>query len=340
MKYFEKIYILFILLLLLGCEKSIVNEDDSVTVETESSVTSESKEVALSVSEAQGSTEGIIACVKGFIVAATHNNIGNADFSAPFEGSTALVLASRQSNGTASQFSKDELFPVCLTDAASGLREQYNLQAHPEYYNQYVYIKGTREAYMRLAGLKHVTNIEIDPSHVVSNDEQPDAIDDTANEQEEKEEEQEEEEEEEEQEEEAAEDSTETTSYLTVAEAIAATEGVTCTVQGYIVAALTRSKKNICFDYPDFNNYKTSIVLADKPYDSSKSVEEQYGESLYDQLLIVYLGDCKPTALKNELNLTDHEDNQNKLVQITGTIGFYYGMETLIKVTGYQFVNQ
>ena len=69
----------------------------------------------------------------------------NAEFSAPFTGNTALVLASKKSDGTAEQFTNDELFPVSLSDASKGIKDAYNLASNPQYHNQYVYIIGTRE---------------------------------------------------------------------------------------------------------------------------------------------------------------------------------------------------
>ena len=42
-----------------------------------------------------------------------------------------LAPASRQSNGTNTQFDKEELFPICLTDASKGIKEAYNLENNP-----------------------------------------------------------------------------------------------------------------------------------------------------------------------------------------------------------------
>ena len=66
--------------------------------------------------------------------------MSNAEFSAPFTGNTALVLASKKSDGTAEQFTNDELFPISLSDASKGIKDAYNLASNPQYHNQYVYI--------------------------------------------------------------------------------------------------------------------------------------------------------------------------------------------------------
>ena len=123
---------------------------------------------------------------------------------------------------------------------------------------------------------------------------------------------------------------------MTVAGAIDAPEQPQLTVKGYIVAAVKGNKENISFDYPGFNNYNTAIVLADKPYDSNKTVEAQFPTG-YQELLIVYLSDSKPAKLKDELNLVSHPENQNKFVQVTGRKGFALGIKLLLDITDYEW---
>ena len=144
MKRLYNLCFLIVCILFFGCEKSIVPESNNSSGISLVGISDNAKQTATPI------------CVKGFIVASTTKSMSNATYSSPFAGSTALVLASRQSNGTNTQFDKEELFPICLTDASKGIKETYNLESNPQYYNQYVFISGTRDTYLTLSGLKKV----------------------------------------------------------------------------------------------------------------------------------------------------------------------------------------
>lgn len=340
MKRLYNLYFLIVCILFVGCEKSIAPESDSGSGISLVGISDNAKQTALTIAEAQQQPTGTPICVKGFIVASTTKSISNATYSSPFAGSTALVLASRQSNGTNTQFDKEELFPICLTDASKGIKEAYNLESNPQYYNQYVFISGTRDTYLTLSGLKKVKAIEVDPHHVVTQDEQPDAVKEGESIDNSEEEGSEEEDvtygDEDEGEDIGDDNDQQTNGVMTVAEAIAAPEQSDMTVKGYIVAAVKGNKENISYDYPGFNNYNTAIVLADKPYDSNKTVEAQFPTG-YQELLIVYLSGSKPAKLKDELNLVSHPENQNKFIQVTGRKGFALGIKLLLDITDYEW---
>ena len=322
--------------LLTGCQKSIDEgtDDNGSSGNGDTGITNEAKANALTIAQAQQTANGTSVCIKGYIVAATERSINNVNFTAPFQGTSAIVLASRKSNGSKEQFSNNEIFPICLTDAAKNIRSYFNLQDNPQYWNQFVYITGTKDDYLSLHGLKKVKAIEIDPSHVVTPDEEPDddsgttdpdnpGVDpeddgpgdegntpDPTNP-----------------------DDTSTDDVLTIAEAITAPEHKTITIQGYVVAAVSGGKNYISFNYPNFDGYRTAIVLADKKFDENTT----FDTTGYTDLYIVYLADSS-SKIKNELNLPNHPDNQNRLVRITGKVGFYYGTKLLIKVDSYQWV--
>ena len=342
MKRLYNLCFLIVCILFFGCEKSIVPESNNSSGISLVGISDNAKQTALSIAEAQQQPTGTPICVKGFIVASTTKSMSNATYSSPFAGSTAIVLASRQSNGTNNQFDKEELFPICLTDASKGIKEAYNLESNPQYYNQYVFISGTRDTYLTLSGLKKVKAIEVDPHHVVTQDEQPDAVKEGESIDNPEEEGTEGDDvtygDENEGEEEGNDDGgmQPTSKVMTVAEAIAAPEQSNMTVKGYIVAAVKGKKENISYDYPGFNNYNTAIVLADKPYDSNKTVEAQFPTG-YQELLIVYLPDSKPAKLKDELNLVSHPENQNKFIQVTGRKGFALGIKLLLDITDYEW---
>jgi hypothetical protein len=341
MKRLYNLCFLIVCILFFGCEKSIVPESNNSSGISLVGISDNAKQTALSIAEAQQQPTGTPICVKGFIVASTTKSMSNATYSSPFAGSTALVLASRQSNGTNNQFDNEELFPICLTDASKGIKEAYNLESNPQYYNQYVFISGTRDTYLTLSGLKKVKAIEVDPHHVVTQDEQPDAVKEGESIDDSEEEGSEEEDvtygDEDEEEGEGTDEGTgNDDTVMTVAEAIAAPEQSNMTVKGYIVAAVKGKKENISFDYPGFNNYNTAIVLADKPYDSNKTAEVQFPTG-YQELLIVYLSDSKPAKLKDELNLVSHPENQNKFIQVTGRKGFALGIKLLLDINDYEW---
>ncbi|MCH5307235.1 MAG: hypothetical protein J1E37_04085 [Prevotella sp.] len=340
MKCAYPIFTLFILFFLASCEKSIVEEEGKGGSNPAAGVPAEDRQGALTIKEAQKVANGTTICVKGFIVAATQQSIGNADFASPFEGTSAIVLASRQSNTTDSQFTKDELFPICLTDASKGIREAYNLANNPQYWNCFAYISGTKDTYMSLDGLKKIKGIEIDLQHIVTKDEEPDSIeenteDNTGDETDGNGDEDDNDENNNNDEDSGNDnDQQQSDNVLTVAQAIAEPEQASLTVQGYIVAAMSGGKDYISFDYPEFNGYRTAIVLADQPYES----EGQFDTSNFTDLFIIYLADCKPSKIIGEINLVSHPDYQNKLVQITGRKGFYYGTKLLLEVSKYNII--
>ena len=340
MKRLYNLCFLIVCILFFGCEKSIVPESNNSSGISLVGISDNAKQTALSIAEAQQQPTGTPICVKGFIVASTTKSMSNATYSSPFAGSTAIVLASRQSNGTNNQFDKEELFPICLTDASKGIKEAYNLESNPQYYNQYVFISGTRDTYLTLSGLKKVKAIEVDPHHVITQDEQPDAVkegESIDNSEEEGTEGDDDIDGDNEEGEDIGDDNDQQTNgVMTVAGAIAAPEQSNMTVKGYIVAAVKGKKENISFDYPGFNNYNTAIVLADKPYDSNKTVEAQFPTG-YQELLIVYLSESKPAKLKDELNLVSHPENQNKFIQVTGRKGFALGIKLLLDINDYEW---
>ena len=340
MKRLYNLCFLIVCILFFGCEKSIVPESNNSSGISLVGISDNAKQTALSIAEAQQQPTGTPICVKGFIVASTTKSMSNATYSSPFAGSTAIVLASRQSNGTNNQFDKEELFPICLTDASKGIKEAYNLESNPQYYNQYVFISGTRDTYLTLSGLKKVKAIEVDPHHVVTQDEQPDAVkegESIDNSEEEGTEGDDDIDGDNEEGEDIGDDNDQQTNgVMTVAGAIAAPEQSNMTVKGYIVAAVKGKKENISYDYPGFNNYNTAIVLADKPFDSNKTVEAQFPTG-YQELLIVYLSESKPAKLKDELNLVSHPENQNKFIQVTGRKGFALGIKLLLDINDYEW---
>jgi len=163
MKIKYNIAILSCIILMSGCEKGISDEESGNGGNPTSGIPAELKQRALTIEEAQQVSNGTKdICVKGYIVASTRQSMGNATFKTPFEGNTAIVLASKKHHLKNPVPTTDKLFPICLTDGKKGLKEAFNLEDHPEYWNKYVFIVGEKNKYMSLDGLKKITAIEID----------------------------------------------------------------------------------------------------------------------------------------------------------------------------------
>lgn len=351
--------ILLLLALMTSCEKNIANDDNGKGATPPSGNTeidSDSKDYALTIAEAQAVEEGTQICVKGYIIASTQQSINNICFE-DFVGSTAIVLADKRVTGDENQvFYSDDVFPVCLTDASKGIRESFNLEKNPQYWNCYVYIYGTREKYMNLPGLKKVQSIEVDPNHIPEADETDDNNDDSGNT------------------DDSGndnptpdddnngeagnnqgdnsgsegdnggetipnEDDDKPSDFWTIAQAKAAPEYTTCTIEGYIVAAASNGEYPTFINYsfgPSFGINDTAILLADKPYDSSIAPEEQFDLLKFTDLFSVCVR--IPKEYRAELNLVSNPQNQNKRIRIKGRTKDYLGTRGFSEIQDYKWV--
>ncbi len=154
------------LALLCGCEKAVFEESTSTegTPETDNKYTINEDTAQidyLSVAEAQAAEIGQVICVKGYIVASCTRSMANADFMAPFDGSTAIILADIPVDLDDFIFVNDDLlFPVCLTDYKD-IRAALNLTDNPSLWNRQIFITGVKSSYMRLPGLKKILRYQI-----------------------------------------------------------------------------------------------------------------------------------------------------------------------------------
>ncbi len=98
-------------------------------------------------------------CVGGYIVASCTMSIKNIDYTYPFEGSTAIILAD-DTVGTDSIL-PTAIMPVCLTDWPQ-LRSVFNLVDNPGVHNKRAILTGTISKYMYRKGLKSVFSAMID----------------------------------------------------------------------------------------------------------------------------------------------------------------------------------
>ena len=92
------------------------------------------------------------AYVKGYIVGACSTNIKNADFEAPFEWSSAILLADK-----VDERDTDKMISIELK-SGSKIREQFNLKDHPENHGKQAQFFGYPETYLKIIGIKSPTS--------------------------------------------------------------------------------------------------------------------------------------------------------------------------------------
>lgn len=150
-----------ILLLTVSCEKEITDTDKQTGEPTPPTVIDEGqKDDALTVAEAIATEPGTFVCVKGYLVASTRQSIKNADFEAPFSGSSAIIIADKSAENY-TEFEENEMMPVCLTDCSKSIRNQLNLEDNSENHNHIIYIYALRDTYMSRPGLRKITSYEM-----------------------------------------------------------------------------------------------------------------------------------------------------------------------------------
>ena len=109
---------------------------------------------ALTVGEAQLMTaDGSEVVIKGYIVGYTTTSMSNAAFSIPDDKPNTNMLLSDNPD----EYDETCCLPVELPTTGKNMRGLLNLYDHPEYFNQYIAIKGTLTTYFRVNGLKSPT---------------------------------------------------------------------------------------------------------------------------------------------------------------------------------------
>lgn len=140
---------------LLACEKANLVEDmggqksdgADVPVEGVDTLVSElepQQGSVVTVSQFLNNTITYEVYVQGYIVGSCQRSVKNADFEAPFEGHTAILLADR----------KDEKEKVIAIHLKTGeVRDAINLEDHPENCGKRLRIKGTQSTYLGTVGM-------------------------------------------------------------------------------------------------------------------------------------------------------------------------------------------
>ena len=82
--------------------------------------------------------------VRGYIVGSCQRSIKNADFEAPFEGHTALLLADRRDE-------REKVVAIHLKTGA--MRSALNLEDHPENQGKALRVRGKQGSYLGTVGM-------------------------------------------------------------------------------------------------------------------------------------------------------------------------------------------
>lgn len=90
--------------------------------------------------------------VEGYIVASCVQNIKNADFDAPFKGATALLMADDPD-----ERNTDNVISIQLK-SGSKMREELNLEDHPENKGKRLRVFGYRNTYLGITGIKDIAS--------------------------------------------------------------------------------------------------------------------------------------------------------------------------------------
>lgn len=162
----KKIFYGFVLFLFLGnvsCEKADLAKTDPVgnetgdTVDVSGSDTTSSsgsdEEGFLTVRQFLACGDGELVHVRGYIVGSCERNISNADFSVPFKGHTAILLADKQGEKDCSK--------IMVVGLKTGkTRNSLNLEGHPELYGRFLDLDGYKGKYLYTKGIKPVDLID------------------------------------------------------------------------------------------------------------------------------------------------------------------------------------
>lgn len=123
---------------------------------------SDSGSDVLSVAQAQAATDETEIVVMGYIVGSCAKSMKNTDFTAPFEGSTAIVLADEPVDTANAPLSPTDpcLFPVCIS-TYKDTRESLNLEDNPGLWNKRIMVAGWKKNYLSRPGISQVWGYRI-----------------------------------------------------------------------------------------------------------------------------------------------------------------------------------
>lgn len=160
--------LVFILLLFSSCEKTIYTEEEKEDIENnegtddepENSIDTDQAQF-MSIAEAQQAEDGEVIWMTGYIIGSCQRYMKNADFTEPFEGSSAIILADSMITDDSDVYYTDEnLFPVCLTTYSS-IRAGLNLEDNPQLWNRRIFLVGIKGRYFSRDGIKTVLDYAI-----------------------------------------------------------------------------------------------------------------------------------------------------------------------------------
>lgn len=154
-------------LTLTACEKAYPIDDDKQNnvedaggEDTDNNPTDSGK--AMTIAEAQDAEPDSYITVRGYIVGSCTRSMKNTDFTEPFVGSTAIILAPTPitSEEELPSYKNSDLFPICLSNKT--VRAKLNLEDNPELWNEPIIISGKRTKYMTRPGINPIKSYKLE----------------------------------------------------------------------------------------------------------------------------------------------------------------------------------
>lgn len=173
----RRIFILFLSLALLSCEKPLTDEADEDRQENkeplppieetggndddgQSGQTDEDTDIhktkIYTVDEFQNLSYWGQVWVQGYIVGSCRRNISNANFTKPFNDDTALLLADSQN-----ETDTDKVIAVGIGSKGSKKRNELNLNSNPDNKNKQLKVYGIKNMYLNTLGMKDIDSYEL-----------------------------------------------------------------------------------------------------------------------------------------------------------------------------------
>lgn len=155
----------FLLLSVFSCEKAVYGEDEEDKQEQNEGVKAEDvsgtgtgdksdtsdKTKVYTVAEFKNMGYNKQVWVQGYIVGTCYKDIKNADFSAPFDNDTAVLLADKPGVTDA-----DSVITVGIGSKGTKKRNELNLCDNPSNYGKQLKVYGLRTIYQNVTGINTI----------------------------------------------------------------------------------------------------------------------------------------------------------------------------------------
>ena len=141
-KSLQFLFLCLSLSLLSGCEKVTLGSEGGEDGNASGSIPADPP--SSGIDTLYSDVEPVEGSVRGYIVGSCQRSIKNADFEAPFEGHTALLLADRRDE-------REKVVAIHLKTGA--MRSALNLEDHPENQGKTLRVRGKQGSYLGTVGM-------------------------------------------------------------------------------------------------------------------------------------------------------------------------------------------